>query len=84
MSEDREPPTATVSGGNHGAIRDAARRAGVALPPTGPHPGADFEALPDDAVRPTEVTIRPRYADDVTTAWVSARLGDTVSLADRR
>lgn len=49
-----------------------------------PHPGAGYEALPDDAARPTEVTIRPRYAEDASTAWVSARIEDTRSLVDSR
>ena len=48
------------------------------------HPSDEFEALPDDAVRPREVTIRPRYADDATDAWVSAAIEDTVSLPDSR
>lgn len=48
------------------------------------HPGEEYEALPDDATRPTEVTIRPRYAEDTTTAWVSADIEDTVSLKDAR
>lgn len=46
------------------------------------HPCDEFEALPDDAVRPREVTIRPRYADDSTAAWVAAAIEDTVSLQD--
>lgn len=46
------------------------------------HPSDEFEALPDDAVRPREVTIRPRYADDDTDAWVSAAIEDVVSLPD--
>lgn len=48
------------------------------------HPGDGFEAIPDDAARPREVTIRPRYADDTTDAWVSAAIGDVVSLPDSR
>lgn len=48
------------------------------------HPSEEYEALPDNAVRPTEVTIRPRYADDTTTAWVSAGIEDVVSLQDSR
>lgn len=48
------------------------------------HPSDAFEALPDDATRPTEVTIRPRYDDDKTTAWVSADIEDVVSLMDSR
>lgn len=49
-----------------------------------PHPGDEYEALPDDASRPSEVTIRPRYADDTTTAWVSASVEDVISLQDAR
>lgn len=47
------------------------------------HPSDEYEALPDDAARPTEVTIRPRY-EETTTVWVSAAIDDVVSLADHR
>jgi len=48
------------------------------------HPAEEYEALPDDADRPSELTIRPRYDDDTTTAWVSASVEDVVSLEDTR
>lgn len=48
------------------------------------HPGEEYEALPDDADRPSELTIRPRYAEDTTTAWVSASIEDVVTLEDSR
>jgi hypothetical protein len=84
MSEDTTwSPTASdgSAGGYAGAIRSAARRADVATGSTRSHPGDEYEALPDDAIRPEEITIRPRY-EGTTAAWVSAPIGDTVSLLD--
>lgn len=79
MSDDAVPP-------GRRETRPSDEPPGDASPasPGDPHPGVAFEALPDDAARPTEVTIRPRYADATTATWVSARIEDTVSLRDSR